>query len=117
MTDAVSEIAETLERLDQRGAPRSEYRVLLHRVQSAQQLIDVAAKSYPSSTVASAIDERGRELGADREVLDGYRALAHIFEGDLGKAAELVRPSFQESHNEILLSAWANLDEEPGEVT
>jgi hypothetical protein len=117
MMKAAAEIAAQLEALAARDASPQEYSESLRVVNAPGLLLAVAEYCMPNTSISEALYRRGLELGASEETLRGYLALANIFEGRLEKASELVLTRAGESRDDVVLSAWANLDTEPGEVT
>ncbi len=116
MSDQASAIARRLETIEARDGAEDEFDSELLAVLEPGTLLQVAERCVHNVVIAGALYRRGMAVGAPEESLRGYLALASIFEGDVSAARELVAPFAGASHNDVLLSAWANLDEEPGEV-
>lgn len=117
MASDADRIAAELFKLEASGAIVETVEESLNEVDDARVLLAVADKCVPSIRLSEALYRRGLMLGAPDETLRGFLALSMIFAGDLQGAAELVVGSARDSNDEVLLSAWANLDLEPGEVT
>lgn len=117
MINEALSLAERLESLDARDAPNGEFDAELSHVSEPELLLRVAELCLHSTAIAAALYRRGMALGAPEETLRGFLALACIFEGDPESASQLLGGFVATSSDEVLLSAWANLDDEPGEVT
>lgn len=117
MNSEIQDIVERLESLRGADATTHACAVILRRVADPTTLLQVVEETFSTPQVADAAYHRGLELGVAEETLRGYLALAAIFEGNIERATQLVLPSVHDTRDDVLLSAWANLDYEPGEVT
>ncbi|WP_337172364.1 hypothetical protein [Gemmatimonas aurantiaca] len=104
-----AKIVEALEWAESRDASAAELDALLASVDTDALLWSIADRVVAYPAIMGAIYRRATQGDLNRERALGYLALSHASMGDLESAVALLGRLPEESHDEVVLSAWALL--------